>query len=280
MYKDGKWAKSIIAMQESDGKWGCFHSLSKTYSSPITTEQALRRLERLGFSIEDECIQRAVAYMDDCLTGKNSIPDPREKLHDWDVFTQLMLSTWIRRFTLDNENANNTAMLWKAIIDAAFEKGIYDHESYVCAFSDTFKVKPKGGRFIDFVSFYQISLLSDILEERTQDALLDYVIGKEDGIYYIYDRKLSNLPQCFESREVSRYLAAIELLSRYKLAGRKLRFVSDWIYENRNTDGNWDMGSKANDKIYLPLSDSWRQKEKRIKDCTHRISALLKALEN
>lgn len=280
MYKDGKWAKSIIAMQESDGKWGCFHSLSKTYSSPITTEQALRRLERLGFSIEDKCIQRAVAYMDDCLTGKNRIPDPREKLHDWDVFTQLMLSTWIRRFTLDNENANNTAMLWKAIIDAAFAKGTYDHESYVCAFSDTFKVKPKDGRFIDFVSFYQISLLSDVLEERTQDALLDYVIGKEDGIYYIYDRKLSNLPLSFDSREVSRYLAAIELLSRYRLAGRKLRFVSDWIYENRNTDGNWDMGSKANDKIYFPLSDSWRQKEKRIKDCTHRISVLLKALEN
>ena len=70
MHKDTKWAKQIIALQEDDGKWGCFHSLSKFYGAPLTTEQALRRLERLGYSIEDECISRAVAYMDDCLTGR------------------------------------------------------------------------------------------------------------------------------------------------------------------------------------------------------------------
>lgn len=34
----------------------------------MTTEQALRRLERLGYTMGDECIQRVVSYMDDCLT--------------------------------------------------------------------------------------------------------------------------------------------------------------------------------------------------------------------
>lgn len=87
MHKDTKWAKQIIALQEDDGKWGCFHSLSKFYGAPLTTEQALRRLERLGYSIEDECISRAVAYMDDCLTGHKAIPDRTEKGNDWDVFT-------------------------------------------------------------------------------------------------------------------------------------------------------------------------------------------------
>ncbi len=82
MYKDGKWATSIIALQDDDGKWGWFHSLSQCYNSSITTEQALRRLERLGYTIEDECIQKAVSYMDDCLTGKKTIPDRREKLLD------------------------------------------------------------------------------------------------------------------------------------------------------------------------------------------------------
>lgn len=79
MHKDGKWAKSIIALQEDDGKWGCFHSLSKFYNAPLTTEQALRRLERLGYTIEDECIQKAVAYMDDCLTGKTQYPTDKKK---------------------------------------------------------------------------------------------------------------------------------------------------------------------------------------------------------
>ena len=35
MHKDGKWAKSIIALQEDDGKWGCFHSLSKFYNAGV-----------------------------------------------------------------------------------------------------------------------------------------------------------------------------------------------------------------------------------------------------
>lgn len=51
MHKDGKWAKQIISLQEDDGKWGCFHSLSQVYNSPLTTEQALRRLERLGYTL-------------------------------------------------------------------------------------------------------------------------------------------------------------------------------------------------------------------------------------
>ena len=38
MHRNGKWAKQIIALQESDGKWGWFHSLSQFYDSPITTE--------------------------------------------------------------------------------------------------------------------------------------------------------------------------------------------------------------------------------------------------
>ena len=77
MHKNGKWAKQIISLQDEEGKWGDFHSLSQFSDSVITTEQALRRLERLGYTIEDECIQKAVRYMNDCLTGKNNIPDGR-----------------------------------------------------------------------------------------------------------------------------------------------------------------------------------------------------------
>ena len=156
MHKDTKWAKQIIALQEDDGKWGCFHSLSKFYGAPLTTEQALRRLERLGYSIEDECISRAVAYMDDCLTGHKAIPDRTEKGNDWDVFTALMLSAWIRRFTHNNLAANEVAKQWSTILTAAFETGEYNHDKYVLAYRDVFGKKPRGGRLIDFVQFYVI----------------------------------------------------------------------------------------------------------------------------
>lgn len=278
MHKEGKWARAIIALQEDDGKWGCFHSLSQFYNSPITTEQALRRLERLGCTIKDECIQKAVAYMDDCLCGKKSIPDRQEKLHDWDIFTSLMLATWIRRFTLEKINANQVAQQWAAVITRAFSEGIYDHSAYVSAYQDILGMKPSGGRLIDFMNFYPISLVTGCLDSETEKALVRYALYKETGIYYIYDKQLAVLPDCFGSREASRYLGAIELLSKYKSAKAELKFVADWLVDKRELNGKWDMGKTVNDKVYFPLSDDWRKIKTRKADCTERIEALLKEL--
>lgn len=278
MHRNGKWAKQIIALQESDGKWGWFHSLSQFYDSPITTEQALRRLERLGYTIEDECIQKAVCYMNDCLIGKNSIPDRREKVHDWDIFTSMILATWIRRFTCDNENANKVARQWADVITSAFSSGKYNHNEYVSAYYDILGMKPNGGRLIDFTNFYPISLLSDCLDNQTECAFFDYVLDKNDGIYYIYDEKIKVLPQIFECKNASRYLAAIELLSEYEHAKYKLNFVVDWLNNNRNENNKWDMSKSVNDKVYFPLSDDWRKREVRESDCTERIEKLLSKL--
>lgn len=278
MHRDGKWAKQIINLQERDGKWGCFHTLSQFYGAPLTTEQALRRLERLGYTIEDECIQKAVGYMDDCLVGKNEIPDIREKLHDWDIFTSLMLATWIRRFTSDNPNANRVAGKWADVITSAFAKGVYDHDEYVSAFHNILGLKPNGGRLIDFVNFYPISLVQGCLDEKMESLIVDYVINRDDGIYYIYESRLSILPQVFESKNASRYLAAMELLSKYRHAVTKLNFVVDWLNANRNERGKWDMGRTVSDKVYFPLSDDWRRKGTREADCTERIEKLLNEL--
>lgn len=75
MHKNGKWATRLIELQDSEGKWGWFHSLSQFNDSPITTEQALRRLQILGYTAEDNCIQKALSYMDACLKKEKEIPD-------------------------------------------------------------------------------------------------------------------------------------------------------------------------------------------------------------
>lgn len=279
MHKDGKWAKQIISLQKEDGSWGCFHSLAQFADAPVTTEQALRRLERLGYTIQDECIQKAVSYMDDCLTGKNCISDHREKVHDWDIFTSMMLSTWIRRFTKDNPHANAVAAKWTEVLSIAFEDGTYNHEKYVATYHEILGLKPHGGRLIDFINFYPISLLTGCLDEKTQLAFMDYVLNHESGIYYIHDKKLSVLPESFESKRASYYLAAIELLAKYPYAKHKLGFVREWLESNRNENGKWDMGKAVNDKMYFPLSDDWRKKETREADCTERIEKLMRELE-
>ena len=278
VHKSGKWARQILALQDGEGKWGCFHSLSGSYGEPLTTEQSLRRLQRLGYTIEDGCIQRAVGYMEDCLVGRKAIPDRREKVQDWDVFTALMLAAWIRRFTADCPAANAVAKKWAGVITGAFDGGGYCHDRYMRAYRDTLGTGPKGGRLIDFVNFYPLSLVSGCLDAGTEKRMAEYVLGHEEGIYYIYEKRLRELPPEFASREASRYLAAMELLAAYPGARPLLGFVAEWLKENRGDGGKWDLGSKANDKVYFPLSDDWRRRETREADCTERIGALLEKL--
>lgn len=278
MHKNGKWARQIVALQDDEGKWGNFHSMSQFSAAPITTEQALRRLERLGFGIEDECIQKAVAYMDDCLAGKKCIPDHREKIHDWDVFTALILSTWIRRFTRDNARANEVAGKWAQVVTQTFSGGVYDQERYSESYRDV--IMPSGGRLIGFLNFYPISITAGLLDKKTCGAATDFILQSACGIYYIYDRKLAELPADFCSRDASRYLAAIELLAEHTFARHKLGFVSNWLESCRNGRGRWDMGKSVCDKIYFPLSDDWRTCVRREADCTERISKLISAISS
>jgi hypothetical protein len=277
-YRNSKWAAEIIELQKDDGSWGYFHTLSNpSKRNKITTEQAIRRLEILGYTINDKPIAKVVSYMQDCLTGKKELPDRREKVHNWDIFTSLMLSTWIRRFTKDDHAANYVAEKWAEIISHAFKKGIYDHDIYVDTYKKVFVLKPKGGRLLDFANFYHISLLSDSLADKTASALFDYILRHQSGIYYIYDKQLSILPQNFKSKEASRYISAVELLSEYKnpVCKEKLMFAVEWLNANKEDNGYWDMGTTVKDGVRFPLSDSWRTKELRVRDCTYRISRLI-----
>ena len=285
MYKDTKWAKEILAQQDENGLWGNFHTLSKPSKAPITTEQALRRLYVLGFDINDEAIARTVTYMSDCLKGRKQMPDRREKMHNWDIFTELMLAVWIRKFTLADRSANRVAGKWADIITRAFSSGSFSHEDCALAYTEIFGEPPSGGRLVDFVTFYQLSLLPGMLNERTERLMMDYVLHYDKGIYYVFSRpsgdsRICNVPETFASREAGRYLAALELLAEYRNSIDMLHFASKWLYANQREEGNWDMGSEVKDGIYFPLSDNWKKKENRIADCTWRIRRLLDKLED
>jgi len=274
MHKDTRWARQLILLQGEDGKWGNFHSLSSGSTLPVTTEQALRRLERLGFTAEDDCIRKALTYMHSCLAGEREIPDRREKLHDWDIFTSMILSAWIRRFTKDDPLANAAAARWAAIITAAFASGEYDAAAYATAYLDIFGQRPRGGRLIDFSQFYLVSMLREMLDPRTERAFVRHILNHPRGIYYVWEKPLTKPPE-FRSLAASRYLAALELLADYKRGKEQLGFAVRWLEENRGENSRWDMGPKVRDGMYFPLSDSWRRKEDREADCTERISALV-----
>ena len=280
-YKYSRWAERILALQGEDGLWGNFHTLSQPDPKrPLTTEQALRRLYRLGYTLEDPPIQRAVAYMQDCLAGRRTMPDRREKLHNWELFTKLMLSTWVRIFTAEDANANQVAQQWAEVIGSSFMEGQYDQGRYTAAYTCVFGIPPRGGRLVDFVSFYQVSLLSGerFWDTQTEQAYFRHLLTHPDGIYYLSTGCLSNLPGRSDSIAASRYLGGIELLAGYTRCLDRLQFVRRWLLDSRGEDGQWDMGPKVRDGVYFPLSDSWRRADDRKRDCSYRIEKLLQKL--
>ena len=271
-YRNGKWAKQIISMQHPDGSWGCFHTLRVDSDTPMTTEMALLRLELLGYTAEDNCIKKAIAHMETLLhTGE--LPEGNEKTSDFETFVDLIAAARIRRFTDQCESANEIAGKWAQVITKAFSSGTYSQTDYDECYTQVFGRKPKGGRLIDFVNFYQLSILPGMLDKQTESRMLDYVLSHEDGIYYVYENKLDGVPDEFQSKKASRYLAAIELLARYESGKDKLSFAYNWLKANQQTDGTWDMGAAAKDGVYFPLSDRW-DKTTRITDSTHRIGKL------
>ena len=277
-YKNGKWANKILSMQHPDGSWGCFHTLRSGSKTPITTEQALTRLENLGYTENDECIKKSICYMETLLEGL-TLPEGNEKSSDFDVFVQLIVATRIFRFTKKCDRANEIAVKWSTIITAAFQSGKFSQEAYDKSCYELFGKQLKSGRLKDFVNFYHLSILNGFIDEHTEDLMLDYILNHDGGIYYIYEKNLRIIPSEFEGEKISKYLAAMELLAQYRKSCKKLFFVKNWLLQNQTSNLAWDTGASSKDNIYFPLSDKW-DKESRINDCTYRIKKLLDYIDN
>ncbi|MCH5352451.1 MAG: hypothetical protein J1E06_03190 [Acutalibacter sp.] len=271
--RQSKWAQQLLLAQNEDGGWGCFHTLS--VGAPTTTEQALRRLEILGFTEADPCIQKALEYMDGYL-GTGTFPNGNEKWKGWDIFCDRALATWICRFTQKNERANAIADQWANVVAQAFRGGDFDADAYAAAFNDAFGMKPRHG-FENISNFYPVSLLRGRLDDKTDAAVIDYLINASGGIYYVCEGPLKELPKEFQSRRANRYLSALELMSGYTSAPTKLKFAAQWLENQRSPDGTFDLGTVARDMVNLPLSDN-RGREGRVTDCTYRVERLLRAI--
>lgn len=271
--RQSKWAQKLLATQNEDGGWGCFHTLS---AGAPTTEQALRRLEILGFTEADSCIKKALEYMDVYL-GTGTFPNGNEKSKGWNIFCDRAIAVWICRFTQKNERANAIADQWADVITQAFIGGDFDADAYAAAFEDAFGMKPKHG-FKNISNFYTVSLLRGRLDSKTDAAVLDYLLNASGGIYYICEGPLIEPPKEFQSRHANHYLSALELMSGYSSAPTKLRFAAQWLEAQRAPDGTFDLGALARDMVNLPLSDH-RGREGRVVDCTYRVERLLRAIK-
>jgi len=268
-------AREIISQQKLDGSWGNFHCLSwPVKGQALSTEQALRRLYILGYTAEDKPIRRAIKYMERHL-GKPVSTIFYEQKHDPKLYTDLMLAAWLRLFVPEHPGAMRIARQWAAVLEADFETGERNQENYLQAFQEQFGKVPNLNApcLMNFFTFYHMILLQDVLSRETENAMLDWMISNPKGMSYVYEKPLNEPPE-FLSRGASRYLGALEVLADYKLAPEKLGFAVEWLNAHK-VNGQWDMGAKAKDGVYFPISENWRNLEDRRQDCTQRITKLL-----
>jgi len=54
---------------------------------------------------------------------------------------------------------------------------------------------------------------------------------------------------------------SLELLSCFPSWRKFARNIIDWLWTQRNNEGLWDFGPRANTSVYFPLSESWRENE-------------------
>jgi hypothetical protein len=276
-YKNGKWAKKIIDMQLEDGSWGYFHTISKDSKLPISTEIALRRLEILGFTSDDKPIKNALKYMHNCLTGKTQYPDRVEKFANWHIGTEFVLATWIKIFTEKDNAANDIAQKWVNIINSSFKNNKYEHKIYKETYIKTFGLKTIHE---NIAIFYLVSIVTNLLDKNIEKNYFKYILENNTGIYYMYDKNLTILPDNFVGKKTNNYLRTIELLAKFNNpeCKKQLNFIKKWIKQNTIGNNIWDMGKDSKDGISFPLSDSWKTEESRIKDCTYRINKLLEKI--
>jgi hypothetical protein len=118
------------------------------------------------------------------------------------------------------------------------------------------------------------------LDKKIEAKYFKYILEHDNGIYYIYGKRLIDVPKTFQSKNTSHYLCAIELLAKYDNpeCKKQLKYIAKWLKENMTKNKEWDLGKESKDGIIFPLSDSWRTEENRKKDCTYRINKLLERI--
>jgi hypothetical protein len=125
---------------------------------------------------------------------------------------------------------------------------------------------------------YQLALLGSRaarLPRTVENALVDWVWHRSDGVGYL-EIPLANPPSRYTAGMMDRLFTSLELLSQFPSTLRLANSMVGWLWKQRNSEGLWDFGPRANSSVYFPLSQNWQSAKRRQHDWSTRVLILLK----
>jgi|TARA_Y100000310_G_scaffold336490_1_gene421163 hypothetical protein len=274
-----RFARELDDSQERDGTWGRFHTQNtKLKRKFATTEQAIARALAVGLDKDSSILKRTIDFVIAHLEGTTTWSDNPEK-HDnpslWEYAIKAISAANLSLIERSHPLVSEQAQVIAGATGAAFSTARYDREQEVA-----FRVNESGIKSASHGSCltkYGLLLLSSedrLLPKAVEARLLDFVLHKDDGIYYTYNGCLQNLPVVTE-RRFPGWLAAHEILSRFVTWPALAEQAIEWIWQQRDENGLWDFGRKTPKGHYFPLSDNWKKGTNRVIDCSVRTLILL-----
>lgn len=270
--------RELIEEQREDGSWGPFHSRNTKQKQKIhSTEVGVERAKTLGLEGSHLVLKRAAAYIVDIMKGKKEFPDQHEKNDRWSVGMRLFLASTLSLIKPEHPILNEDREMWHVIVQRTFQSGKYNEDDEITAHREITGATVNGS-YLVLANRYQLNVLGSklgLLSKGLEAALLQWIWECEDGIGYL-QIPLSG-QSCSTSGQFDRWLASLELLSRYFPCW--VQFAQEAIqglWKGQNEQGFWDFGSRPSSLANLPLSDSWRRRDDRVFDWSTRVLTILR----
>jgi len=269
------FVKKIEQEQSERGFWPPFHGFS---------EDMIRKCLTYGLDKNHKCLKKVTEFILKVLNGEERFDEfeKQDNIRWWpEMFVPLVCAGMLAVIDEDNEALVMHRKRWTYFAEVAFGKGYYDKEEESKAQNEYFGFYTK--KTLPAFGYYNLLLLAPTDKERyisdlTDRALVDYCMTKANGIIYVYNRGLSDFVAIDtvrkDSRDFCHWIRALSLVSKYSGWKKYEDKYFEWILNQRNEDGLWELPKKPN-RYDFPMSDSWRTRKNRVIDSTIMVLRLL-----
>ncbi len=255
--------QELSAAQQPDGTWGRFHTQDTAVKGSFpTSEFAIQRALALGLDRHSPILKKAAGFIQAHLQGHTTWSDPPEK-HDHPlIFPHNIRSVSAAMLALiDNDHPALEPLwrYWAAVVEGAFAGGSYNREAELACHQRLAGIPSR--RYTPCHVLYPLVILSATrqrLPPELEHRLLEFVMHKADGVYYVYERSLAEFPR-LEQRGFESWFHAQELVSRFACWKEWAPAALNWLWQQRDAQGLWDIPSASGRSFAFPLSESWRR---------------------